>query len=78
MISPVWRHKGSPSDPTIYRGLSVLHPLRKLLALSYLHYLDEETHRHGRLAEELAGFCLGHHVEDHQLLLTYLLLVASD
>ena len=77
MISPVWKHKGSPSDPATYRGLSVLHPLGKLLALSYLHRLDAETHRHGWLAEEQAGFRLGHHIEDHQLLLTYLLLAAS-
>ena len=52
MISPVWKHKGNPSDPATYRGLSVLHPLGKLLALSYLHRLDEATHRQGWLAEE--------------------------
>ena len=77
MISPVWKHKGNPSDPTTYRGLSVLHPLGKLLALSYLHRLDAETHSQGWLAEEQAGFRLGHCIEDHQLLLTYLLLAAS-
>ena len=77
MISPVWKHKGSPSDPVTYWGLSVLHPLGKLLALYYLHCLDEETHYHGWLAEKQAGFCLVHHMKDHQLLLTYLLLAAS-
>ena len=77
MISPVWKHKGSPLDPTTYWGLSSLQLLGKLLAFRYLHRLDEETHRQGWLAEKQAGFCLGHHVEDHQLLLTYLLLVAS-
>ena len=77
MISPVWKHKGTPSDPATYRGLSVLHPLGKLLALCYLHRLDEATHHRGWLAEEQAGFCLGHRIEDHQLLLTYLLLAAS-
>ena len=77
MISPVWKHKGTPSDPAKYRGLSVLHLLGKLLALCYLHRLDEETHHRGWLAEEQAGLCLGRHVEDHQLLLTYLLLAAS-
>ena len=65
MISPVWKQKGAPSDPAMYRGLSVLHPLGKLLALSYLHRLDAETHRHRWLAEEQAGFRLGHRVEDH-------------
>ena len=77
MISPVWKHKGSPLDPTMYRGQSVLHPLGKLLALSYLHRLDAETHCPGWLAEEQAGLHLGHRVEDHQLLLTFLLLAAS-
>ena len=47
------------------------------MALSYLHRLDDETHYHGWLAKEQAGFHLGHHIEDHQLLLTYLLLAAS-
>ena len=61
----------------MYRGLLVLHPLGKLLALSYLHRLDAETHSQGWLAEEQAGFRLGHRIEDHQLLLTYLLLAAS-
>ena len=77
MISPVWKQKGTPSDPATYRGLSVLHPLGKLLALSYLRRLDDETHCHGWLAKEQAGFHLGHRIEDHQLLLTYLLLAAS-
>ena len=77
MISPVWNNNGFPLDLATYRGLLVLHPLGKLLALSYLHRLDEEPHHRDGLAEEQAGFCLGHHVEDHQLLLTYLLLVAS-
>ena len=72
----MWKHKGSSSDPTIYWGLLVLHPLGKLLAFSYLHRLDEETHQ-GWLAEEQTGFHLGHYVEVHQLLLIYLLLVAS-
>ena len=52
MISPVWKHKGTPSDPATYRGLSVLHPMGKLLALCYLHRLDEETHPRSWLAEE--------------------------
>ena len=66
-----------PLVSTIYCGLSFFRPLRKLLALSYLYHLDEEMHSQGWLAEEQAGFCLGYYVEDHQLLLTYLLLVAS-
>ena len=77
MISPVWKQKGTPSDPATYRGLLVLHPLRKLLALSYLRCLDDETHCHGWLPKEQAGFHLGYHIEDHQLLLMYLLLAAS-
>ena len=52
MISPVWKHKGTPSDPATYWGLSVLHPMGKLLALCYLHRLDEETHHRSWLAEE--------------------------
>ena len=62
----------------MYQGLSVLHPLGKLLALSYLHHLDAGTHCRGWLAEEQARFRFGHHIEDNQLLLTYLLLAASN
>ena len=61
----------------MYRGVLVLHPLGKLLALSYLHCLDAEAHGQGWLAKEQVGFYLGNCMEDHQLLLTYLLLAAS-
>ena len=44
----------------MYQGLSILHPLGKLLALSYLHNLDNETHHCGLLVKEQVGFCLGH------------------
>ena len=59
MISPVWKHKCTPLDPTMYQGLLVLHLLGKLLALSYLHHLDEKTHHHSWLAKEQVGFYLG-------------------
>ena len=55
----------------------ILYPLGKLLALSYLCHLDDETHCCGWLIQEQAGFHLGYCIEDHQLLLTYLLLAAS-
>ena len=51
MNSPAWKQKGNPSDPATYQGLLVLHPLGELLALSYLHCLDEATHHQGWLAE---------------------------
>ena len=51
VISPLWKQKGTPSDPATYRGLSALHPLGKLLALSYLRYLDDKTHCQGWLAK---------------------------
>ena len=73
----MWKHKGSPSDPTTCQGLLVLHLLGRLLALSNLHHLDAKTHCQGWLAEEQAGFRLVYRIEDHQLLLTYLLLAAS-
>ena len=49
----------------MYWGLSVLHLMEKLLALSYLSHLDAKTHHYGWLAEEQAGFQMDHHVEDH-------------
>ena len=65
MISLVWKQKGAPSNHAIYQGISVLHLLGKLLNLSYLYSLDAETHHHGWLLEEQAGFYLGHYLEDH-------------
>ena len=65
VISSVWKQKGAPSDPVMYQGLSILHQLGKLLALSYLYHLDTKTHCHGWMAEKQAGFHLGYHVEDH-------------
>ena len=60
MISPVQKHKVCPSDHATYRGLLVFHPQGNLLALSYLHRLDEEMHCRGWLGEEQVGFHLGH------------------
>ena len=42
-----------------------------------MHYLDAKTHNYSYLAEEQAGFHLSYHMENHQMLLKYLLLVAS-
>ena len=64
VISPVWKQKGAPPDPEINWGFSILHPLGKLLALSYLYLLDAEMHRPGWLAEDQAGFCLRYYMED--------------
>ena len=69
MIILVWKQVGVPSDPMMYQGFSILHPLGKLLTLSYLHCLDAKTHCCGWLVEEQVGFHLGHHVENHQMLL---------
>ena len=78
VISPAWKQKSSTSDPSKYHGLSVLHPMGKLLALCYLQRLDAATLTHDWLAPEQAGFRAGHRIEDHQLLVTYLMLGAAS
>ena len=50
----------------------------KLLALCYLQRLDAATLTHDWLAPEQAGFRAGHRIEDHQLLVTYLMLGAAS
>ena len=65
VISLAWMQKCPSSEPSIYQGLSVLHLVGKLLAISYLHCLDAETHYHGWLVKEKLGFHLGRHMEDH-------------
>ena len=39
-LVPVWKGKGSPTDASKHRGISVLHPIAKLFSLCLLHRLD--------------------------------------
>ena len=39
-LVPVWKGKGSPTNASTHRGISVLHPVAKLFSLSLLHRLD--------------------------------------
>ena len=49
---PCVEAQGSPLDPATHWGLLVLHPLGKLLALSYIYHLNEKTNHHSWLAKE--------------------------
>ena len=77
-IAPVWKRKGDPDDATTYRGISVVHPLAKLYALVLLRRLDVAAEARQLHAPEQAGFRRGYRIEDHQLLLTYLMLSAAS
>ena len=77
-IAPVWKRKGDPDDASMYRDISVVHPLAKLYARVLLGRLDTAAAARHLHAPEQAGFRQGYRIEDHQLLLTYLMLSAAQ
>ena len=76
-ITPLWKGRGSPTDPNTYRSLFVMHPVAKLFALTLLGRLDTAAEANTWRAREQAGFRRGHRIEDHQLLMTYILQCAA-
>lgn len=78
VLSPQWKGKGAASDATTYRPISVMHPLAKLLALVLLRRLDAMAEPRGWRAPSQAGFRRGYRLEDHQLLITYLMMAAAQ
>ena len=73
----MWKGKGSTTDASTYRPISVMHLLAKLYSLVLLGRLEEGAEASGWRAPEQAGFRAGYRIEDHQLLLTYLMLSAA-
>lgn len=73
----MWKAKGDPTDPATYRPISVMHPMAKLYSLALLRRTDALAESSGWHAREQAGFRRGYRLEDHQLLLTYLLTTAA-
>ena len=55
----------------------VVHPIGKLLSLAILCWLDTHPDAPQWRAAEQAGFHAGHWIEDHQLLITYLMMMAA-
>ena len=79
LVTPLWKKKGEATDPTMYRPISVLHPMAKLFSLLMLDRLStaaEHSQPPWRAVEQ-AGFRPRHRLEDHQLPMTYLLQAAA-
>ena len=73
----MWKGRGSPTDPGTYRPITVVHPIGKLLSLAILRRLETHPDAPQWRAAEQAGFHAGHRIEDHQLLITYLMMAAA-
>ena len=43
LIMPLYKRKGSKLDPDNYRGISLIHPVGKLLAALVLEKLEQHT-----------------------------------
>ena len=69
--------RGSPTNPGTYHPITVIHPIGKLLALAILRWLDTHPDAPQWHAAEQAGFYAAHQIEDHQLLITYLMMAAA-
>ena len=61
--------KGDRSDPDCYRGISLIHPLGKLLSMVVLNSLETEERTLNLRAKCQAGFRRHHRTEDNALIL---------
>ena len=64
LIMPLHKCKGSKLDLNNYRGISLIHPVGKVLAALVLGKLEQHSEEHTCRAAYWAGFCKRHRVED--------------
>ena len=64
-ISPIYKNKGSKSDPDNYRGISIISCLGKLFSSAINERLSEFVEINKIIGEEQAGFRAGYSTQDH-------------
>ena len=64
-ISPIYKNKGSTSDPDNYRGISLISCLGKLFTALINERLNKFVNVNNILGEEQAGFRSGYSTQDH-------------
>ena len=65
LIKPLFKNKGSTSDPDNYRGITLLSCLGKLFTALINSRLAKFLHASGTIGDEQAGFRAGHSTLDH-------------
>ena len=70
MIMPLWKCKGSRDDPSMYRGISLMHPIGRLFAKCVESRLESDPN--SRYAAAQGGFRKHHRCEDQCLILQML------
>ena len=69
LYMPLYKRKGSRKDPDSYRGISLIHPLSKLMSTIVLHRLEMDAEELQLRAKCQGGFRKHHHTEDNAILL---------
>ena len=64
-ISPIYKNKGSKSDPDNYRGISLISCLGKLFTAAINDRLTKFVELNKIIGEEQAGFRAGYSTQDH-------------
>ena len=64
-ISPIYKNKGSKSDPDNYRGISLISCLGKLFTALINERLTTFINNNNIIGEEQAGFRSGYSTHDH-------------
>ena len=64
-ISPIYKNKGSKSDPDNYRGISLISCLCKLFTSALNERLSKFAEANKIIGEEQAGFRTGYSSHDH-------------
>ena len=69
-VTPIFKHKGSNSDPTNYRPISLLPILSKMLEKLVFNKLYEHLTTYNLLTERQSGYRAGHNTQIQLLFLT--------
>ena len=69
LYMPLFKGKGSRKDPDGYRGISLIHPLGKLLSMIVLQRLEDDAEALSLRAKCQSGFRKHHQTEDNAILL---------
>ena len=72
-ILPLYKNKGTPTDPGNYRGITLLSCLGKLFTAILNGRINKFMNENGLLGHEQAGFRAGHSTMDHAFLLHHII-----
>ena len=77
-VKPIFKKKGSPSDPTCYRPISILSVLSKAFERIVHHHIYDHISDHALLSDKQSGYRRNHSTELQLHYLTHNLYTALD